>query len=123
MRALIAIIIASLFIFPHALSAKKQWSSLRIVVLDHEGEPVPRASLIIRKLKGKKHKKVGRSFELRTSQQGTAPLPPIKQGFVLLQVIAEGFQTYGETVELREPEQTVTINLKPPQGQFSVHNK
>ena len=121
MRALIAIILGLLFISPHVLSAKKQWSSLRIVVLDHEGKPVPRASLIIRTLKGKKHKKIGRSFELRTSQQGTAPLPPIKQGFVLLQVIAEGYQTYGKTVELREPEQTVTVKLKRPQDQFSVH--
>ena len=121
MRALIVIILASLFISPHVLSAKKPRSSLRIVVLDHEGEPVPRASLIICTLKGKKHKKIGRSFELRTSQQGTAPLPPIKQGFVLLQVIAEGYQTYGETVELREPEQTVTVKLKRPQDQFSVH--
>ncbi len=121
MRALTAIILASLFVSPHALSAKKPRSSLRIVVVDHEGEPVPRASLIVRTLKGKKHKKVGRSFELKTSQQGTAPLPPIKQGFVLLQVIAEGYQTYGETVELREPEQTVTVKLKLPQDQFSVH--
>ncbi len=121
MRALTAIILASLFISPHALLAKKQRSSLRIVVVDHEGEPVPRASLIIRTLKGKKHRKVGRSFELKTSQQGTAPLPPMKQGFVLLQVIAEGYQTYGETVELRESEQTVTVKLKPPQDQFSVH--
>ena len=121
MRALIVIILAALFISPHVLSAKKPRSSLRIVVLDQEGEPVPRASLIIRTLKGKKHKKIGRSFELRTSQQGTAPLPPIKQGFVLLQVIAEGYQTHGETVELRGPEQTVTVKLKPPQDQFSVH--
>jgi hypothetical protein len=103
--------------------AKKEETTLRVVIQNEQGEPVPRASLILRELKGKKHDKVGDSFQLRASQQGVAPFPPLKRGFVLIQVIAEGFQTFGERYELTELEQTVTITLKPPQKQYSVHEK
>lgn len=102
-------------------AAKKEKTSLRVLVLDEKGEPVPRASVIIRTLKGKKHNKVRHSYQLRTSQEGTAPLPPVEQGYVMIQVIAKGYQTYGEKVELREQEQIVRITLKLPQKQYSVH--
>jgi hypothetical protein len=103
--------------------AKDETTTLRIVVQDEQGEPVPRASLIIRELKGKKNDKVGKSMQLRTSQQGVAPLPPMKRGFILIQVIAEDHQTFGNRYELTEPEQTITVTLKPPQNQYSVHQK
>lgn len=101
--------------------AAKEMTTLRIVVHDQDGDPVPRASVVVRKLKGKNLKKIGESLQLRTSQEGTAPLPPIEQGFVLIQVIADGYQTYAGRVELKEPEQTETVTLSPPQKQHSVH--
>lgn len=103
--------------------AKDETTTLRVVVQNEQSEPVPRASLIVRELKGKKRDKVGNSLQLRASQQGVAPFPPMKRGFILIQVIAEGYQTFGDKYELTEPEQTVTITLKPPQKQFSVHQK
>jgi hypothetical protein len=101
--------------------AAKEMTTLRIVVHDQDGEPVPRASVVVRRLKGKNLKKIGESLQLRTSQEGTAPLPPIEQGFVLIQVITEGYQTYAGRVELNETEQTETVTLSPPQKQHSVH--
>lgn len=106
-----------------AAFAAKELTTLRVVVQDRDGEPVPRASVVVRRLKGKNLKKVGESLQLRTSQEGTAPLPPIEQGFVLIQVIAEGYQTYAGRVELNQPEQTETVTLSPPQKQHSVHKK
>jgi len=103
--------------------AKDEWTNVNVVVQDEEGEPVPRASLIVRVLTGKQLKKVAQSFQLRTSQQGTVPIPPLKRGFILIQVIAEDYQTFGDRYELTEPEQTITITLKPPQKQYSVHEK
>ena len=107
---------------PGDLSAKKERTNLRVIVQDEAGNPVARASVVVRVLKGKKLKKIGQTMELRTSQQGTAPLPPMKQGHVLIQVIAQGFQTHGEPVELNEIDQTVTVTLKPPAEQHSVHS-
>jgi hypothetical protein len=36
-------------------------------------------------------------------------------------VIAKGYQTFGETIEINEDEKTVEIQLKPPQPQYSAH--
>jgi hypothetical protein len=47
----------------------------------------------------------------------------MKRGAILIQVIAEDFQTFGDQYELTEPEQTITITLKPPQKQYSVTKK
>jgi hypothetical protein len=105
------------------LAGAKETTTLRVLVQNEEGSPVARASLIVKTLKGKKLDKVDETFQLRTSQQGSVPLPPLKQGFALIQVIAEGYQTYGERIELSQPEQTVVVILKPPQDQFSVHKK
>ena len=122
MRLFVSLVIALLVYAPGDLSAKKERTNLRVIVQDEAGNPVARASVVVRVLKGKKLKKIGQTMELRTSQQGTAPLPPMKQGHVLIQVIAQGFQTHGEPVELNEIDQTVTVTLKPPAEQHSVHS-
>jgi hypothetical protein len=120
MKFLPVIVALCLFSALPAAAAKKM-SRVNILVQNEEAQPVPRASIIVRMVKGKDLKKVEETFQLKTSQQGTAPLPPIRQGFVLVQVIANDYQTYGETVEINQPEQNVTITLKPPQDQLSVH--
>ena len=122
MRLFVSLVTALLVYAPGDLSAKKERTNLRVIVQDEAGNPVARASVVVRVLKGKKLKKIGQTMELRTSQQGTAPLPPMKQGHVLIQVIAQGFQTHGEPVELNEIDQTVTVTLKPPAEQHSVHS-
>jgi hypothetical protein len=119
---LLSFVLALLVASPLA-QAKDEWTTLNIVVNNEDGDPVGRASLIVRTLKGKKKNKVDKSMQLRTSQQGTAPIPPLKRGFVLIQVIAEDYQTFGDRFELTEPEQTINITLKPPQKQYSVHQK
>ena len=111
-----------LTLVPSAGSAKSM-TALRVLVEDAEGEPVARASVVLSRLKSNKKKvKVrGESLQLKTSQSGSAPLPPLAQGRYMLQVISQGFQTYGGEIELNEPEQTVTITLRTPQDQYSVH--
>ena len=101
----------------------KEWTALRVLVEDTKGQPIERASVILRRLKDnkKKVKVTGESLQLKTSQAGTAPLPPLVQGRYMLQVISSGFQTYGGEVLLNQDEQTVTITLQPPSDQFSVH--
>ena len=106
------------------LRAAREWTELRIVVEDEQGRPVPRASVIVRELVGKKlrpKKKV--ALELKTSEEGSTPVPPLPRGQILIQVISQGFRTHGEQFALTEPEQTKTIVLKPPSDQVSVHKK
>ena len=122
-RAVLATLAAAL---PGAgvLQAAREWTTLRILVTDKQGRPVPRASVIVRPLKGKKLKpKKGLALELKTSNEGSTPVPPLQRGHVLIQVISDGYRTHGEKIELTEVEQTETIVLEPPSSQVSVHKK
>ena len=39
-----------------------------------------------------------------------------------VQVIAPGFQTFGEDYSIDEPQQELIIRLKRPQGQYSIYD-
>jgi hypothetical protein len=86
---------------------------------------VDRASVIVRFVQGrsalKLGKKVVKSWETRTNQEGIAKVPEMPQGTVLVQVIAKGYQTYGKQYDLNEDDATIEIKLNPPQPQHSVH--
>ena len=116
-------LIVFVFSLSEGITKERERTNLRIVVQDTEGLPVSRASVVVRTLKGKKLNKIGRSFELRTSQQGTAPLPPLREGYVLVQVIARGYRTFGERLELRGIDQEYEIVLEAPKEQHSVHER
>jgi hypothetical protein len=107
------------------LFAEKDLTALQIAVTDLNGKPVDRASVVVKFQSGRSVKKLGRkvrtNWELRTNQQGVAKIPPIPQGRILIQVIAKGFQTYGQTHNIDEEEKTVEVKLNPPQPQFSAH--
>jgi hypothetical protein len=86
---------------------------------------VDRASVVVRFVEGRSIIKLGKktrtNWELRTSQDGIAKIPPIPQGKILVQVIAKGYQTYGQTYDVNEEEKTIEIKLNPPQPQHSEH--
>lgn len=105
------------------LRAAREWTALRIVVQNKQGRPVPRASVIVRQLRGKKLKPKNTALELKTSEEGSTPVPPLPRGHVLIQVISKGYRTYGEQLALTEPEQTETIVLEAPADQVSVHKE
>jgi len=100
-------------------------TKLQIEVKTRGGKPIERASVIVRFVEGRSIAKFGKkirtSWELRTNQQGLAKVPPVPRGKILIQVIAKGYQTFGDTFEIEEAEKTVEIRLKPPQPQYSVH--
>jgi len=121
-REFVSALGAAALVFPVVVVAK-EWTTLRVIVQDDKGRPVPRAAVIIRQLKGKKLKNVTTTYELKTSLEGSAPVPPLPRGHILVQVISAGFQTHGSQVQLTELEQTLTIKLEQPQTQHSVHTK
>jgi len=110
---------------PMALRAEKEMVTLQVEVKDLQGKPIDRASVVVRFVKGRSKAKFGKkiktSWELRTNQLGVAKIPPIPQGQILVQVIAKGYQTYGEAHEIDEEEKTLEVRLKPPQPQYSAH--
>src|SRR5450432_1204118 len=111
------------------LSAVAAWSApmtkINIVVKSQGGHPVDRASVVVRFVQGHSIVKLGKAvrttFELRTNQDGEAKIPSIPQGKILVQVIAKGYQTFGQTFDVTEDERTLELTLNPPQQQYSAH--
>jgi hypothetical protein len=98
---------------------------LQIRVTNREGKPIDRASVIVRFVKGRSKvklgKKVWKNWETRTNQEGVAKVPELPQGDIMIQVIAKGYQTFGDTFDVNEDEKIIDIKLNPPQPQYSAH--
>ena len=100
-------------------------TKLRIEVRSPGDRPVDRAGVIVRFVQGRSVAKFGKKirthWELRTNQEGAVSVPLIPQGKILIQVIAKGYQTFGEYFEVSEEEKTIPIKLNSPQPQYSAH--
>lgn len=100
-------------------------TKLTIEVKTAGGKPVDRAGVVVRFVEGRSYVKLGKkirtTYELRTNQDGVAKIPEIPQGKILVQVIAKGYQTFGQTFDVNEEEKTLDVKLNPPQSQYSAH--
>jgi hypothetical protein len=87
-----------------------------IVTGGEEKKPVDSASVYVRYVEGRKigkDKKI--EMNLKTNQSGVCHVPVIPPGKFLVQVIAEGWKTYGEYYDINQTEQTINIALvRPP---------
>lgn len=122
-QALALLSVSLIFLVSIAALAEEQ-TKLSIAVVDAVKEkPVPKASITVTFVSGRKMfiKKVRSEWNMKTNSKGIAELPEMPPGKVKLQVIASGFQTYGEEFEISGEEMTHTVKLKRPQGQFSAH--
>lgn len=94
------------------------------VTAAESGRPVDRASVVIKFVKGRQpmkfYKKISDTWETRTNQEGNAPLPPLPQGTLRIQVIASNYQTFGQIMDVDADEKTLEIKLNPPQPQYTV---
>ena len=117
--------LAALFVAALPVLADTPMTRLKVEVLTHGGRPVDRASVIVDFDEGrsviKLGKKIVKHWEVRTNQEGVAKVPALPQGTMRIQVIAKGYQTFGQTVEVKEDEKTITVKLNPPQPQHSEH--
>lgn len=102
-----------------------EMTRLNVQVQTLSGKPIERASVIVRFVEGRSIVKLGKKiqthWEMRTNQEGIAKVPAVPEGKVRIQVIAKGFQTFGQTFEVSGDEKTVDIKLNPPQPPYSAH--
>ena len=59
--------------------------------------------------------------QIETNQEGKAEFEGIPYGKLRIQAIAKGLQTYGEDLEISEPNHQITIKMNPPQEQYSIY--
>jgi uncharacterized GH25 family protein len=124
MRGLLLILALALPLSNPASAADQ--TKLKIVVTTRSGRPVDRADVIVR-FGGRSVVKLGKmvrtTWEMRSSQEGVAEIPDMPKGKIRIQVIAKGYQTFGDTFDVDEDERTIEIKLNPPQAQYSSHDK
>lgn len=101
-------------------SAKADSSSkdVRLTIVITGGEdkkPIDSASVYVRFVEEHKHGKDKKiEMNLKTNQSGVCHVPVIPPGKFLVQVIAEGWKTYGEYYDINQTEQTINITLARP---------
>lgn len=94
----------------------------RIVVTilrDASGKPIENASVIFHPMEGEKDKG---NMELKSNEDGKAVIDVLPIGdTVRLQIIAKGFQTYGQDFKIDKPEMPIEVRMKRPGEQYSVY--
>ena len=77
--------------------------------------PVENASVYFKYIEEHKVKK-NKTMELnvKTNREGVAHVPDAPLGRVLIQVLAEGWKTYGRWFDITDPKQTVKVHLERP---------
>ena len=87
-----------------------------VVTGGEEKKPIDSASVYVRYVeehKLGKDKKI--EMNLKTNQSGVCHVPVIPPGKFVIQVIADGWKTYGEYYDVSQTEQTINISLvRPP---------
>ena len=80
-----------------------------------KGAPVENASVYLKYVEEhrvKKDKKV--ELNVKTNRDGTAHIPETPTGRVLIQVVADGWKTYGRWFDITEAKQTIKVHLEKP---------
>jgi hypothetical protein len=96
-------------------------ASLRIVVVrDADGKPVKNAQVVLH-LVNRKGKQTKGEMDLKTDADGHASVDAIPYGSLQVQVMAKGFQTFGEDYEVKQSELEIMVKLKRPGGQYSIY--
>jgi hypothetical protein len=95
-------------------------SHIEVTVLKAvNGKPIENAAVIFHPIEGDKDKG---GLELKTNEDGKAIIDVIPIGdTVRLQVIANGYQTYGEDYKINKAEMTMEIKMKRPGAQYSTY--
>ena len=104
-------------------AADEKTTKLTVHVLDEATKkPIYNAHVVVRFEVDRKLRRDKRvSWESKANQRGEVVLSLIPRGTVKVQVIARGYQTYGDQHELNQSEQTVVVAMKIPSGQKSAY--
>lgn len=89
------------------------------VIKDKDSKPLEDAAVVFHPIRGNKDEG---NMELKTNEDGKVTIDVIPVGdTVRLQVIAEGYQTYGEDYQLPNDTKEITVRLKRPTRQYSIY--
>ena len=93
-----------------------------VVVRDENGKPVRNAAVVIHPVDEKGRQERG-GIELKTDPDGKAAYDGIPYGKMRVQVLASGFQTFGNDYDIAQPSLELTVKLKRPAQQYSIYDQ
>ena len=86
---------------------------------DTNGKPIENAAVVFH-LSGEEGKG---NMEMKTNEEGKAAIDVIPIGDTMrLQIIANGFQTFGQDYKIDTDSKDITVRLKRPQQQYSTYD-
>lgn len=96
-------------------------SNLKLsIVKATNGKPVQFAAVVLHPV-DKDGRQSSGGVNLKTDMEGNTSFPGVPYGKLRVQVIARGFQTYGEDFDINQPNQEIVIKMKPPASQYSIY--
>ncbi len=91
-----------------------------LIIKDDNSKPVRNAAVIMHPVNS--HGKQGRGdLELKTDVDGRTSFDGVPYGKLRIQVLAAGFQTFGEDYDIDKAKMEFTVKLKRPQTQYSIY--
>jgi hypothetical protein len=91
------------------------------VVRDTSGKPIENAAVVFHAMEGEKDKG---NMELKTNEDGKAIIDVMPIGDVVrLQIIAKGFQTFGDDYKVDKDKISIDIRMKRPGEPYSIYKK
>ena len=103
------------------IACAEKFSVLSFVILkDHNGRPVRNASVIMHPVKGN-GKQANTGLELKTDADGKASFDGVPFGKLRVQVIAQGYQTFGDDYSVDKAEMEIVVKMKRPGEQYSIY--
>jgi hypothetical protein len=89
------------------------------VVRSTNGKPIPNAAVVFHPMKGDQDQG---ALELKSDEDGKVTIDVIPIGDVVrLQVIADGWQTYGEDYKVETDSKEILVKMKRPTAQYSFY--
>jgi hypothetical protein len=123
----VSVVSASVVLFAqdntaHGRKYKSPPPSARIevtILRDSSGKPIGDAHVIFHPIQGDKDTGY---LEVKTNEDGKAIIDVLPIGdTVRMQVIASGFQTYGQDYKVDKAEMSMEIRMKRPGAQYSIY--
>jgi hypothetical protein len=91
-----------------------------IVIRDYSGKPIRNASVVMHPVE-KNGKQSRGGLQIKTDPDGKASFDGVPYGKLRVQVLATGFQTFGQDYAIDKPTIEITVKMKRPIGQYSIY--
>ena len=97
-------------------------ATIKVIVLRAtNGKPIPNAAVVFHPMEGDKDKG---ALELKSDEDGKVTIDVIPIGdTVRLQVIADGWKTYGDDYKIDTDSKEIVVKMKRPGEQYSLYGE